>query len=141
MSCIVFYEKPGCATNHRQKQLLRSAGLELEVRNLLSESWTTESLRPFFGNLPVSQWFNPAAPTIKHGELEPSTLDADTALALMVENPLLIRRPLIRCGQQFMAGFDQLGLNALLPRGRGKLSLLTMGLNACSRGQTAQVCL
>ena len=38
MSCIIFYEKPGCATNRLQKELLRSAGIELEVRDLLREA-------------------------------------------------------------------------------------------------------
>lgn len=115
MPCIVFYEKPGCATNRLQKQLLRSAGLKLEVRNLLSESWTHEHLRRFFGELPVAEWFNRSAPAIKYGELDPTSLSQQQALDLMVAQPLLIRRPLIHYGTHYMAGFDLARLNAELP--------------------------
>jgi arsenate reductase-like glutaredoxin family protein len=53
---VTFYEKPGCAGNARQKEILRQAGLRLEVRNLLAEPWTPERLRPFFGERPVGDW-------------------------------------------------------------------------------------
>jgi nitrogenase-associated protein len=107
-SKITFYEKPGCISNGKQKALLRSLGHELSVRNLLIEHWTPERLRPFFGALPVRDWFNPTAPRIKAGEVRPDTLDEATALALMMDDPLLIRRPLIAselgCGCGFAPG-------------------------------------
>ncbi|PMR73766.1 ArsC/Spx/MgsR family protein [Billgrantia endophytica] len=131
MSCIVFYEKPGCTTNKRQKRLLRSAGLELEERNLLDEPWTRERLRPFFGARPVAEWFNPSAPAIKHGELDPHALGDEEALALMLEQPLLIRRPLLSCGARFMVGFDPVALGALLP-GDIATELLRAPMEGCS---------
>jgi len=138
MSCIVFYEKPGCATNNLQKQLLRSTGLEIEVRNLFREPWTRERLRPFFGNRPVAEWFNRSAPAIKYGDLDPSRLGGAEALELMLANPLLIRRPLIRCGQQFMAGFDLQAIKALLPC-KAKLALMPAAIDSCSLGRHSQV--
>ncbi len=134
MTCIVFYEKPGCATNRLQKQLLRSEGLELEVRDLLSEPWTAERLRPFFGNLPVVQWFNPSAPAIKYGELDPSAVSAERALELMLAHPLLIRRPLLRCGWQHMAGFDLVKINALLPCQGNLEAPAGVAIDACAQG-------
>lgn len=92
---LVFYEKPGCLSNGRQKEMLRARGHLLEVRDLLSEPWTGPRLRPFFGDRPVPEWFNPSAPRIKNGEVQPDDLDEAQALALMVSDPLLIRRPLI----------------------------------------------
>ncbi len=97
-SLVIFYEKPACLSNSKQKFLLTSLGHDLVVRNLLSESWTAERLRPFFGDLPVRDWFNPTAPRIKGGEVCPERLDEPTALALMIADPLLIRRPLIETG-------------------------------------------
>ncbi|WP_028240819.1 ArsC/Spx/MgsR family protein [Stutzerimonas azotifigens] len=136
MSCIIFYEKPGCATNRLQKELLRSAGIELEVRNLLHEAWTPERLRPFFGALPVAEWFNPSAPAIKYGELDPAGLTAEQALALMVAHPLLIRRPLIRCGMRYMVDFDLIGINAWLPC-HGRLPALAPDISGCRPAASA----
>jgi nitrogenase-associated protein len=106
MTTILFYEKPGCANNGRQKRLLLDAGHELIVHNLLETRWKTEELREFFGRRPVSEWFNRAAPRVKSGEIVPEALDETRALALMLEDPLLIRRPLLQVGERREAGFD-----------------------------------
>jgi nitrogenase-associated protein len=112
MSTIVFYEKPGCISNTRQKALLQAAGHSLEVHNLLTEAWTPDRLRPFFGNLPVADWFNRTAPQVKSGEVDPDRLDEVTALGLMVNNPILIRRPLMQVGDRRQIGFDQQQVDA-----------------------------
>jgi nitrogenase-associated protein len=106
MATVIFYEKPGCINNTRQKALLIEAGHQLIARNLLLETWTPDRLRPFFGDLPVTQWFNTTAPEIKSGLVVPGNLDAETALELMVLDPLLIRRPLIQVGETCRVGFD-----------------------------------
>jgi nitrogenase-associated protein len=62
MARIVFYEKPGCGNNTKQKVLLAAAGHEVIARNLLTEPWTQERLLEFFGARPVAEWFNRAAP-------------------------------------------------------------------------------
>lgn len=106
MATVVFYEKPGCAGNARQKKLLAEAGHAVEPRDLLSEPWTAASLRPFFGDRPVAEWFNRSAPAVKSGEVDPDALDEAAALALMVGSPLLIRRPLMRVGDRRDCGFE-----------------------------------
>lgn len=107
MATVTFYEKPGCINNIRQKKLLAAAGHQIFAKNLLTESWQPEILRAFFGTLPVRDWFNYSAPAIKCGEIYPEQLTEQQALALMLENPLLIRRPLMQVGERLMVGFDQ----------------------------------
>lgn len=114
MATVIFYEKPGCATNARQKQVLKAAGHMLVVRDLLSEPWTAERLRPFFGDAPVAAWFNPAAPRVKSGEVKPVAIAAADALALMTADPLLIRRPLMDVAGRKLCGFDAAQLSALI---------------------------
>jgi len=106
MAEVVFYEKPGCAGNARQKTLLEQAGHRLIVRDLLSTVWTDQTLRPFFGDRPVAEWFNRAAPAVKSGAVNPDALDEEEALALLLADPLLIRRPLMRVGDRRACGFD-----------------------------------
>ena len=64
MTHIVFYEKPGCGGNARQRSALQAAGHTLERRNLLTAHWAHPSLLAF--------------------------------LALLLKDPLLIRRPLMQ---------------------------------------------
>ena len=107
MTTITFYEKPGCTNNSRQKALLTAAGHEIIARNLLTEVWTEQRLRDFFGNRPVAEWFNRAAPRVKSGAVVPELTDAETALGLMLDDPLLIRRPLIEADGRKEVGFEQ----------------------------------
>jgi nitrogenase-associated protein len=106
MTTLIFYEKPGCANNARQKRLLQEAGHQLVVRDLLHEPWTRQRLMDFFAGLPVADWFNRAAPQVKSGEIDPTRVDAPAALDMMLSNPLLIRRPLIEGDGWRLVGFD-----------------------------------
>jgi len=96
MAHIVFYEKPGCGGNARQKAILEAAGHVVEAKNLLVEAWTRQRLLDFLEPLPVPHWFNRAAPEVKSGEIVPEDIDAATALSLFVANPIFIRRPLMQ---------------------------------------------
>ena len=80
---VIFYEKPGCINNTKQKALLKAAGHEVIAYDLLKTPWTISSLRPFFGDLPVTEWFNKTAPLVKSGEVVPENLDPKTALQLV----------------------------------------------------------
>lgn len=106
MATVFFYEKPGCANNARQKLWLANAGHRVEARSLFDEPWTRERLLAFFGERPVAQWFNRAAPRVKSGEIVPEKIAADPALTLMIKEPLLIRRPLMESDGRREVGFD-----------------------------------
>jgi nitrogenase-associated protein len=112
MAHIIFWEKPGCVGNKKQKELLLATGHQLEVKNLLSEPWTKEKLRLFFNTIPVHDWFNKTNPQVKSGEINPAELSEEQALSLMLNEPLLIRRPLLQTGEECRCGFDVEQLNA-----------------------------
>lgn len=118
MAQVVFYEKPGCINNTRQKKLLLAAGHALIVRDLLEEQWTAEQLLPFFGQLPVAEWFNRTAPAVKSGEVDPDGVSEQEALALMLAMPLLIRRPLMQVAGEYRIGFDMEAVDAWIGLGQ-----------------------
>jgi nitrogenase-associated protein len=76
------------------------------VRNLLTEAWTAPTLQRFFAAKPVAAWFNPASPRVKSGEIRPHAVSGAEALALMIADPVLIRRPLMQVGDRCESGFD-----------------------------------
>jgi len=123
MATLLFFEKPGCGGNARQRALLEAAGHQLQRRNLLTAPWTRDSLRAWLSPLPVAQWFNRAAPRIKSGALVPEALDAEAALDVLLAEPLLIRRPLMqREDGARLVGFDLAQVQAfvgLAPLGAG----------------------
>jgi len=103
---IHFYEKPGCINNTKQKKLLEESGHTVIAHSILTQSWTPETLRKYFGSLSIVDWFNPASPRIKNGEIIPEKINEATALQHMVKDPILIRRPLINAQGELICGFD-----------------------------------
>lgn len=133
MARVIFYSKPGCKGGTRQKVLLTAAGHEVVAYDLLTEPWTVERLRSFFGDRPVSDWFNPSSPKIKSGEIVPQNLDEQTAVFLMLRDPLLIRRPLIQVGDRREVGFDVETLDAWIGLKPVDESFRTMAENLMSQ--------
>ncbi len=141
MAKVIFYEKPGCKNNTKQKTLLAAAGHELETYDIRTFAWTPDTLRLFFGTRAIADWFNKAAPSIKSGEVVPEKIDADTALKLMIQDPLLIRRPLIQVCDRREVGFDIDCINAwigLTPIDASQKAisdeLMGQDLQGCSHG-------
>lgn len=139
MAEVIFYEKPGCVSNTRQKKLLTQAGHTLITKNLLNENWAVKKsyLRKFFGRLPIVDWFNKSAPAIKQQLITPSQLNEDEAIAHMIQDPLLIRRPLMQVGEHMMAGFDESKLSEWFQL---KLSQSQSNLEQCPKADTAAKC-
>jgi nitrogenase-associated protein len=130
MAHITFYEKPGCGGNARQKTMLLAANHTLDVKNLLETPWKEAELLLFLSPLAVPDWFNRAAPQVKSGEVVPESLSADAALALLLAQPLLIRRPLMVVGERRMVGFDTAAVHAWV--GLGEQPVPPRSLEGCA---------
>ena len=133
MSVVTFYEKTGCAGNAQQKALLIASGHEVKARDLRDARWSNTALLDFLAGMPIAQWFNRHAPAIVSGEIVPEELDEPTALALMRDNPLLIRRPLLKVGDERHVGFDPAAIDAWI----GLREVPDEDLEACQRAAAA----
>ncbi|GGC00481.1 hypothetical protein GCM10011352_28290 [Marinobacterium zhoushanense] len=135
MAQVVFYEKPGCINNRKQKQLLEQAGHQLDVRNLLVSAWTPQSLRPFLGSEPAG-WINKSHPDLKAGKLALDLDDPDAVLAQLCADPLLIRRPLMQFGGHCLQGFDAEQVDRMI----GLTQLPEGDIETCPKSHTQVPC-
>lgn len=142
MATIQFFEKPGCGGNARQRALLVAAGHRLQRHSLLTHHWTAESLTAFLAPLPVAAWFNRAAPRIKSGQIVPEALGAHAAVALLLTEPLLIRRPLMqRDDGARLVGFELAEVAAFVGLGAAASSTgLGGSLEGCAAVPQAGAC-
>ena len=133
MAHITFYTKIGCLTSQKQLALLQEAGHQVLLQDLLAHDWTAEELKSYFGTLPVQEWFNPNATRVKTGELDPEAYAADEALALLLEDHLLIRRPLLEsCGVR-KCGFDPSAIHDWVGLAKNGAAFVFRGdLSSCS---------
>ncbi len=114
MTTITFYEKPGCLNGEKQKAILQRAGNVLHCINILTHPWKREELRLFVAGKTPPTMMNGTAPAIKKGEIDPAQLSFELALALMLQEPILIKRPLLIVDGQFIQGFDDQRLRPYL---------------------------
>jgi nitrogenase-associated protein len=114
MAHIIFYEKPGCINNTKQKEWLEAAGHTIEACSILEHPWEPEDLCTFLQGDDPANWFNRTAPAIKEGKLTPERFGAHEALAAMVVSPILIRRPLMQIGTVKLQGFDKAEIDRLI---------------------------
>lgn len=138
MATILFYEKPGCAGNAHQKALLSRAGHELVVRDLLSEPWSVDRLLEVFAGMPVSEWFNLSAPRVKSGDVDPGSLSPQQAAALMIREPLLIRRPIMESDGEIRVGFETAEVDAWV--GLVETDRSEGNLDGCPKEMKGSVC-
>lgn len=103
---IQFFEKPGCKGNIKQQQLLRDAGYVLQITDILSKRWDVESLNRCFVGNKVHNCVNLMAPIIKKEQIEIDNISESDLLELMIEHPILIKRPIIFYRGEVSVGFN-----------------------------------
>lgn len=107
MAVIEFYEKPGCINNTKQKELLIQAGHQVIAKDLLAQNWDKESLESFFEGKAANTCINPVAPAVKKGEINPESIAHDETISKMIQNPILIKRPLLNINGHKFCGWDE----------------------------------
>ncbi len=127
---VIFYAKPGCKGNARQMRVLQASGHDVVERDLLSEPWTADVLLSFFGDRPVADWFNRSAVRVKSGEIDPDRLSAADAMALLLADPALIRRPLMEALGKRHAGWEPEQIAAWI----GLPGTMSPGKEGCAGG-------
>jgi len=111
---IIFYEKPGCLGNKKQKELLKANGLEFEVKSILDTKWDKKTLESFFVGLEKNEIVNETAPKIKNGEIDLNSVTKEQLIYKMINDPILIKRPLLIVEDSKICGFDMARLNDVL---------------------------
>lgn len=111
---VIFYEKPGCMGNAKQKKLLQSNNVAFEVRSILDTKWDKKTLESFFENLNIYDITNQFAPKVKNNQINLDTTSKSEMIEMMIKDPILIKRPLLVIGEQKICGFDIQRINSCL---------------------------
>ena len=88
--------------------------MELDERDYAKNALTAAELRDLFAGRDPRDFLNPRSPAFKAMGLAGKTLSPENAIALMVKEPNLIKRPIVVAGKEMIAGFDRDRLRAAL---------------------------
>lgn len=92
---ITMYHNPRCNTSRKTLALLRDKGVEPEIVEYLKTPYTAAQLKRLLGQLKI-----PVTALVRKKEaaaagIDPKALSEDELIAAMVENPILVERPIV----------------------------------------------
>jgi arsenate reductase (glutaredoxin) len=101
---VTIYHNPRCNTSRKTLALLREKGVEPEIVEYLKIPYTAAQLKKLLGQMKM-----PASALIRKKEataagIDPSKLSEDQLIAAMVENPILVERPIVVSGNKAALG-------------------------------------
>jgi arsenate reductase-like glutaredoxin family protein len=86
-------------------------GVELDERDFFSDRFTEQELRQLIGEREPSEFFSWSSPSFRKMDLKRENLTGEQLVELMLDEPRLIRRPLIRVGDDLIVGTDKTAMS------------------------------
>lgn len=101
---VTIYHNPRCNTSRKTLALLRAKGVEPQIVEYLKTPYTAAQLKQLLGQMKM-----PAIKLLRKKEaaaagIDPSKLSEDQLIATMVENPIIVERPIVVSGGKAALG-------------------------------------
>jgi len=104
MSPLTFYTKPTCTTCRNAKAFLEGAGVALEPVEIAPGTPTREFLERYIDEARFLDFVSTRSPVFKTRPLPTSKAEA---IDLMIQNPNLVKRPVLVTDLGVIFGFDK----------------------------------
>ncbi|WP_135075717.1 ArsC family reductase [Terasakiella sp. SH-1] len=112
---IKFVGLKNCDTCRKAKKWLEAEGFDYEYQDVRADGLNAEDLSVWAGKVGWEALLNRRGTTWRTlDEAQKSDVDEAKAIALMVEHPALMKRPVFQSGDQIILGFKQEQMDALL---------------------------
>ena len=92
-------------------------GLELEERDFFADPFTELEIRDLFGERDPADFFSWSSPSFRKMGLKRDELSGDRLIEMMVEEPRLVRRPLVKLADELIVGTDRKAMLRVLGGG------------------------
>jgi regulatory protein spx len=118
MSRVRVYLYSSCSSCRNAEQVLKSAGLDYERRDLFSERLSTDELHELFqeiGKQPAEVLSKRSIP-YRQLQLADKTPSDESLMAMMAEHPGLLRRPIVIAPDEGRIAFNRTALESLARR-------------------------
>ena len=89
------------------KASLSQDGVAFDERDFFKDGFTEVELRDLLGDTPPADVFSWRSPSARKLGLDRDTVTADELIRLMLDEPRLIRRPLIQVEGRIIVGTDK----------------------------------
>ena len=108
---MLFVEYPKCSTCKKAKKWLDDNGLSYEDRHIKEDNPTEEELRLWIekSGLPIKKFFNTSGMKYKELDLKNKlpSMTQEEQIKLLASDGMLVKRPIVVCGDTVLVGFRQ----------------------------------
>ncbi len=91
--------------------------MELEERDFFKEPFTQQEIQELASDVGTAQMFARRSPSLKKMGLADQDLSDEQMVSLMLQEPRLVRRPLVRIGGRLLVGANLKAVEAALSSG------------------------
>ncbi len=91
--------------------------MELEERDFFKEPFTQQEIQDLASDVGTAQMFARRSPSLKKMGLADQDLSDEQMVSLMLQEPRLVRRPLVRIGRRLLVGANLKAVQAALSSG------------------------
>ena len=96
------------------RELLLQKGLDIEERDYFKDTFSEAEIRELAAPVGISEIFAWRSPSLKKMELVGKDLSESEMIQLMLQEPRLVRRPLVKVGDQLLVGANLKTMQAAL---------------------------
>ena len=116
---VTVYGIANCDTVKKARRFLDTAGVTYVFHDYRKAGVTREKLEAFIGEFGWQKVLNTRGTTWRKldDEVKEATTDADAAMALMLENPSIIKRPIVEAEGRNLIGYDETSWELALEMG------------------------
>jgi arsenate reductase (glutaredoxin) len=113
MSSVNLYGLPNCDSTQAALKWLKAKGREPVLHNYKTDGITAEKLKSWCKKLDWEKLLNKRSTTWRSlsKEEQEKVTDEASAIAVLLKNTSLIKRPVIEFGNNLLAGFDEKALS------------------------------
>ena len=111
---VDFYSWAKWTTCRKTKEFLSQKNIKFHERDFFKEKFSREEIVGLLQSSPASEMFNPKSASVKSMGLEPAKLKDDQLIDLMMQEPRLIRRPVVRIDDNVYFGANSKVLEEIL---------------------------
>ena len=101
-----YYHNPKCSKSRQGLELLQNSSLEFEIKEYLKEGFEHNELKELFSKLgkTPAQVVRNRETIYKELDLDASKLEIDDWIEVIIENPILMERPILVNGDKAAIG-------------------------------------
>lgn len=128
---IVIYTSPGCASCRKVKTWLKEHNLEFIEKNIFTTLLNPNEIKHLFmrSENGTDDLISKRSKIIVENKVDVETMSMNELVDFIVQNPSVLKRPIIISERIFQVGYDQEEIDAFIPAKLRKLRISDCDIN------------